>query len=200
MTSIVRELGAVPPWAVLLVVFALPALETSTLLGILVPGELAVLTGGVLADRGHVGLAAVTVAAVAGAVAGDNVGYLLGRRLDPVLRARASEQVRQRLDRGRAAVRRWGGAAILFGRWTAVLRAVIPSAAGLSGFPYRRFLLLNVIGGTTWAVAVTALGFLAGAAYGRAQHSLGLAGIAVLVLVAAGLLGRHLRGSARQAS
>jgi membrane-associated protein len=64
----------------LLVVFALPALEASTLLGIVVPGELALLCGG-LAHQGRVPLGAAVVAGAAGAVVGDSVGYAVGRRV-----------------------------------------------------------------------------------------------------------------------
>jgi membrane-associated protein len=66
---------------VLVVVFALPALETSTLLGIVVPGELALVLGGVLAHQGRVPLGAAVVAGAAGAVVGDSVGYAIGRRV-----------------------------------------------------------------------------------------------------------------------
>jgi membrane-associated protein len=59
---------------VLVAVFALPALEASTLLGIVVPGELALVLGGVLAHQGRVPLVAAVVAAAAGAVVGDTVG------------------------------------------------------------------------------------------------------------------------------
>jgi membrane-associated protein len=136
---------------VLLAVFPLPALEASTLLGLVLPGEVAVLLGGVLAEQGLVPVAAVMAAAVAGAVVGDSVGHALGARLGPALRSRTSDRGRRRLDRGCAVIRRRGGAAVLLGRWTAFLRAVIPSAAGVSGFPYGRFAVLNVVGGTVWA-------------------------------------------------
>ncbi|HEX2074870.1 MAG TPA: VTT domain-containing protein [Geodermatophilus sp.] len=200
MIDVVRYLVAVPPWAVLLMVFALPASEASTLLGLAVPGEVAVLVGGVLADQGRVPLPAVMAAAVVGAVVGDNVGYALGARLGPALRSRASDRGRRRLDRGSAFLRRWGGPAILLGRWTAFLRAVIPSAAGISGFPYARFAVLNVVGGTIWGIAVPAIGFLAGVAYRQAERSLALGGaVGLLVLIGALLLAR-LRGRTRKTS
>jgi membrane protein DedA with SNARE-associated domain len=67
-------------WAVLAVVFLAPALEASAFLGVLIPGEIAVLLGGVLAFQHRAPLPAVLAAAVAGAVVGDSVGYLVGRR------------------------------------------------------------------------------------------------------------------------
>ena len=63
---------------VLVAVFALPALEASTLLGVVVPGELALVLGGLLAHQGRVPLWAAVVAGAAGAVVGVSVGYAIG--------------------------------------------------------------------------------------------------------------------------
>jgi membrane-associated protein len=195
MTVLFRELAAVPAWVVLVTVFTLPALEASTLLGLVVPGETAVLLGGVFAHQGRVSLPAVMVAAVLGAVMGDNVGYALGARLGPALFARGSESSVRRLTKAAAFVRRFGGAAVLLGRWATFLRALVPSVAGASGVPYRRFVPYNVAGGTIWGVTVAAVGFVAAASWLRAQRALGLAGVAVAVtlLVAVVLGGQYLR-------
>ena len=183
MTGALHHLAALPPWALLLVVFALPALEASTLVGLVVPGEAAVLVGGAVAAQGRVALVAVMAAAVGGAVAGDTVGYALGRRLGPVLSTRASAATARRLSGARAFLRRWGGWAVLLGRWTAFLRAVIPSLAGAGGVPYGRFAAFNLLGGAFWGVAVAWIGFLAGAAYRRAERAIGLAGTSALLVV-----------------
>jgi membrane-associated protein len=66
MTGIMEHLLSVPAWLALLVVFALPALESSAFLGFVIPGETAMLMGGVVASQGRLPLAAVLVAAVAG--------------------------------------------------------------------------------------------------------------------------------------
>jgi membrane-associated protein len=194
MTGLVRELAAVPPWVLLLAAFLFPALEASTLLGLVVPGEAVVLLGGVLAHQGRAPLLGVMAAAMLGAVVGDSVGYALGARLGPVLFSRASDRAARRLERARAFVQRFGGPAVLLGRWAAFLRAVVPSIAGASGMPYRRFAAYNGAGGVVWGVAVAWIGYLAGAAYGRAERSLGLAGTlgALVVAVGAVLSVRHL--------
>lgn len=66
-------------WVALLVIFAVPALESSAFLGFVFPGEAAILLGGVLAFQGQVSLPAPIAAAVAGAIIGDSVGYEVGR-------------------------------------------------------------------------------------------------------------------------
>ncbi|MBM0225233.1 DedA family protein, partial [Micromonospora sp. ATA51] len=71
MDRVLNLLVALPPALVLALVFLLPALEASTFLGLLVPGEVAVLVGGVLAHEGRLPLWAVVVAALVGAALGD---------------------------------------------------------------------------------------------------------------------------------
>lgn len=192
MSVLVRELAAVPTWVLLVTVFLLPALEASTLLGLVVPAETGVLLGGVFAHQGRVPLLAVMGAAVLGAVAGDNVGYALGARLGPALLSRAPDRAAPRLASATAFVRRFGGAAVLLGRWAAFLRALVPSIAGASGLPYRRFAVYNLAGGAVWGVAVSAVGYVAAASWAGAQRALGLTGIVIaLVLLVVAVLGGH---------
>jgi membrane-associated protein len=199
---LVHQLTVVPPWVVLAVVFLLPALEASTLVGLVVPGEAAVLLGGVLAHQGRVSLPAVMVAAVLGAIVGDNIGYVVGARLGTALFSRASDRTAARLGKAAAFVRRYGGAAVFLGRWVAFLRALVPSVAGASGLPYRRFLAYNLMGGAIWGVAVALVGFVAAASWVRAERTLGLAGAAVvlLILVVAVFAGHYLSRRSRGGS
>ena len=87
---------------------------------------------------------------------------------------------------------------MVLGRWTALLRALVPGVAGASGMRQRDFTVANVAGGVTWAAVVAALGFGAGAAYAsvlaRVNHAseIGL-GVVVVLVVAWVLLRRALR-------
>ena len=175
-----------PP--ILAVVFALPALEASTLVGIVVPGELAVVLGGVLAHAGRVPLWAVALAGAAGAVVGDSVGYALGRRVGGRLLARLPRRlVRPRqVERAMVLLRRLGGRAVFVGRFTAALRALVPGLAGTARIPYQTFVVYNVAGGVLWAVGFTLLGFVAGPAYRLAERVAGEAGLVLLGAIAVG--------------
>jgi membrane-associated protein len=191
MAYLIGELVAVPPWAVLLAGFVLPALESSTLLGLVVPGELAVLLGGVLAHEGRLSLISVMAATVVGAVTGDSLGYLLGARFGPALFAR-SDHADRRLHRAQAFIRQFGGLAVLLGRWAVFVGTLVPSIAGASHIPYRRFVAYSAAGGATWGVGIAGIGYLVGVAYRGADEALGLAGVgAAIVLVVGVLLGTH---------
>jgi membrane protein DedA with SNARE-associated domain len=207
MTGFLDQLLATPAWLVLLVVFALPALESSAFLGFLFPGETAVLLGGVAAGQGHLPLAAVAAAGIAGAVIGDAVGFQVGRRwgrrlLDSTLGRFVDAR---HLDRGERVLRRGGVWAVFLGRFTAALRVLIPGLAGMAGMRPRRFLAANIAGGVAWGTLVATAGYLAGNSWHTVAHYLSGAGLAltagavgVLVVVhLARLLLRARTGSAR---
>jgi membrane-associated protein len=173
----------------LVAVFALPALEASTLLGIVAPGELALVLGGVLAHQGRVPLVAAVAAGAAGAVVGDTIGYAIGRRVGERLLAHLPQRlVRPRqVERAKALVRRLGGRAVFAGRFTAALRALVPGLAGVAGVPYPTFAAWNLAGGVLWATGFVLLGFAAGRAWRTAERFAGGAGLVVLgaIVVAA---------------
>src|SRR5438093_4775872 len=188
-------------WVALAIVFLVPALEASAFLGFVFPGEIAVLLGGVLAYNGRVALPAVIVAAVAGAIVGDTIGYFVGRRWGHrILRgvgARVpflSRRIDEHLESARAYVRRRGGAAVFFGRFTAALRVMVPGLAGMAEIPYGRFAFFNAAGGLLWGTGFVLLGYFAGAAWQRVAADASQVGLALLVLLLVGLVvGRVLR-------
>jgi membrane-associated protein len=186
---------------VLVVVFTLPALEASTLLGIMVPGELALVLGGVLAHQGKVPLWAAVVTGAAGAVVGDSLGYAVGRTVGERLLARIPRRLVEprQIKRTTALLRRLGGRAVFVGRFTAALRALVPGLAGIAGMPYRTFVAWNLAGGVLWATGFVLLGYAAGKAYPMVERVAGTAGLillgAIAVVAMATLRGR--RRSAR---
>ena len=173
--------------------------EAAALVGIVLPGEAALLLGGVLASQGRVELTVLVVVAVTAAVAGDSLGYEFGRRSGPALqRSRAGRFVGpERWARGEQLLERRGGPAVLRGRWVGVLRALVPSLAGMGRMPYRRFLLWNAAGALVWAPAVVLAGYAAGANYRHVEHLLGRAGLlfglTAVSVVGVGLVVRALR-------
>lgn len=180
-------LTSVPSWVVYLVVFALPFLEASVLLGFVFPGETALVFGGVLAGQHRVSLLLVLVLAVVGAVTGDAVGYAVGRRYGSGLQSTRLGRVvgEQRWRSTEDFLQRRGGAAVFFGRYTALLRALVPGAAGMAGLPYRRFFAWNALGGGTWASLCVLGGYLVGDVISRYISNAGyvLIGLVVLAIV-----------------
>lgn len=176
--------------AVYAVVVALVFGEDALFLGFVLPGETAVVVGGVLARQGTVDVGWLAAAVVLAAIVGDSVGYWIGRRLGPrLLDSRPLRRRAARVDRARDLMRRRGPAAVFLGRFVAFLRSFMPALAGASHMPYRRFFLFNALGGLVWGIGNIVLGYAAGAAYEHAVSLFGqviallLAGLAVVLLV-----------------
>lgn len=190
VTWIVDQLLKLNPWVALSLVFLLPALEASVFLGFVLPGETAVVVGGFLAYEHKIPLWAVFLAAIAGAILGDSAGYEVGKKWGDSLLDKAPKRFVKpaHIKQGKDLINRLGGRAVFIGRWTAVLRALVPSLCGTAKMRYRNFLLWNALGGVTWATAFILIGYLAGTAWQRIEHytnvvSYALFGAAVVAVV-----------------
>ena len=187
-------LTSVPTWVTYLAVFLLPFLEASVFLGFVIPGETALVLGGVLAAQGRVQLLPLIALAIGGAISGDAVGYAVGRRFGPALqRSRLGQVVGdQRWRTTEEFLLRRGGPAVFIGRFTALLRALVPSAAGMAGLPFRTFALWNAVGGVTWATGFVLVGYGAGASYKKVEQYLGRGALVLTAVVVAARVGTHL--------
>lgn len=202
-------LTSVPTWIVYLTVFLLPFLEASIFLGFVIPGETALVFGGVLAagkihgqQADHPSLVIVLVLAILGAILGDAVGYGVGRRYGTGLQAsRLGKKVGEaRWQLTEAFLLKRGGPAVFFGRFTAVLRALVPGAAGMAKLSYKTFALWNMVGGALWATACVLGGYAAGAVVGKYLSNLGYVIIGVVVVVVVGHVVRSRRSKQRATS
>ncbi|MDQ1635574.1 MAG: hypothetical protein QOJ32_2383 [Frankiaceae bacterium] len=186
MSSLADKILLLPPALALLLVFALPALEASAFVGFVVPGEIGVILGGVLANQHKLPLWAALVAGIAGAIIGDSIGYEVGRRYGNRLLKGLPDRIMkpEHIEKAEQAVRRNGGKAVFLGRFTAALRVLVPGMSGMSGIPYGRFLAWNAAGGLIWATAFVLLGYAAGSQYERVAHNGTLAGLILLAVIA----------------
>jgi membrane-associated protein len=183
VSSLASGIAGLSGWLAYLVVAGLVFGETAVFIGFFVPGETAVVLGGVLASRGHLTLWLLIVIVVAAALAGPLVGYEIGRRMgDRLFASRVLRRVPGGVDRTRAVLRDRGGLGVLLGRFVAIVRAIVPAAAGAAPVRYGVFLRYNLIGGVIWGVGYTLLGYLAGSAYTVIEKRVG-AGLAVAVAV-----------------
>jgi membrane-associated protein len=184
LSSLVSGLTSLSGWVAYSLIAALVFGETAIFLGFVLPGETAVVLGGVLASRGHVSLPLLIAVVVVTAIAGPLVGYEIGRRMGGRLFAsRLLRRIPGGVDKATSTLRDRGGAAVLVGRFVAVVRALMPAAAGAAKMRYRTFLVYNVAGGIVWGVAYCLLGYLAGSAYAVIERRVG-AGLAIALAAA----------------
>ncbi|MGI8679824.1 MAG: DedA family protein [Jatrophihabitans sp.] len=200
--SILRAIGeSVGSW-LYVIAGGLAFAEAAILVGMVLPGETALLVAGVFcnAKYGNLDLGIMITVAVLCAIGGDSVGYEFGRRFGPGMRrSRLGLWVGEhRWAAVDGFIHRHGGKAVLLGRLTALLRALMPSMAGMSGMKYRTFLLWNALGGLVWAPGCVLLGYGFASALGVVGQTLTWAPLAVLSVVIVGYAGIHLRKRKRE--
>ncbi|TPV99444.1 MAG: putative membrane protein [Beijerinckiaceae bacterium] len=134
-------------------------------LGAPVPGESLLIFASVLAGRGELSLPLLMLGAWAGAVLGDNIGYLIGRRLGRTLVLRYGGKIginAERLNWVEALFARYGPITVAFARFLNVLRQLNGVVAGMLKMEWKRFLLFNALGGALWVSVWTLAGFYLG--------------------------------------
>jgi membrane-associated protein len=156
--SLLSSLG---PWAIggiAVVVF----IESGVLFPFL-PGDSLLVTAGLLHQKLGLTVALIAGVAFVAAVAGDQAGYLLGKVFGRRLFKDDAKVLKtSRLLETEAFFAKYGGRALVLGRFVPVVRTYVPLATGSARYPYRRFAAWNVTGGFLWAVGVTVLGSLLG--------------------------------------
>ncbi|XVU29641.1 DedA family protein [Actinoplanes sp. CA-054009] len=193
-TAFVDWLSTLDQWTVLLFTFLSSGVEMTFLAGLLVPGESVVMLAGSL-PQGPGGFAAVLVVGTLGALAGQSLGYAVGRVFGPRLRAtRLGRRIgAERFDRAEAYLRDKGAPALVAVRFVAVIHAVVPIVAGVVGMPFRRFLLWSAIGTTMWVGAFAGVGALTAGADATGGLGLVLTAIGATCLGVVPFAGRLLR-------
>jgi membrane protein DedA with SNARE-associated domain len=176
--------------------------EAAILVGMVLPGETALLVAGVFCNPryGNLNLGIMIIVAVVCAIAGDTVGYEFGKKYGPALRrSRLGTWVgAHRWSKVDGFIHRWGGRAVFLGRLTALLRALMPSMAGMSGLRYRTFLMWNALGGAIWGPGCVLLGYAFASALDVVGETLTWAPLALLGAVVVVAIGLHLRRRKRE--
>jgi membrane protein DedA with SNARE-associated domain len=173
-----------------LVVFVFVAIES---MGIPVPGESTLLLASVYAGTTHhLSVVLVILAAAAGAVVGDNLGYFAGRKGGYKLLHRNGKHFRfdqNKLRLGQYLFDRHGGKVVFYGRFVAILRMWAAFLAGAHRMPWSRFMMFNTAGGVSWAALMGTLAYLFGNSMVRLGGTIGIASavLATLLMVAVGL-------------
>jgi membrane-associated protein len=188
MHAILDAISSLPPLVAYTIIAALVFGEAAIFVGFVFPGETAVLLGGFLASSGHLNLPALCGLVFLAAVVGDSIGYEVGKHFGPrVMSLGVFTRHQARLESAQRMLRERGGWAVLAGRFTAFLRAVMPGLAGLSNMRYGKFLVWNALGGLVWGVGFTLVGYFAGASYEKVAATIGRGSAVVLATIVVGL-------------
>ena len=190
LASILSIVESVDPiWRLILAGVGM-LLETSVLVGLVVPGDTIVLVSST-AVVGPVEFVSLVLVVILGSLCGESIGFALGRHFGPRIRA---SRLGRRLGeknwiRAENYLDRRGGIAVFLSRFLPVLHSLIPLTVGMSAMTYRRFMTWTIPASVLWAAAYVSVGSLAGGSYRELSDSLHSAGyifvgiIAIFILV-----------------
>ena len=189
LTAFVDWLGTLDTWVVVAMTVLSAAVETTFVLGLFVPGESVV----TLAAGLEGGFSLTLAAGTTGALAGQLLGYAVGRALGPRLRrTRLGRRIgEQRWLTAESYLRDHGATALVAARFLAVVHAVVPIMAGVARMPLGRFLAWSALGTTIWVTLFAGLGAIGAGAVGGT--GLLLVAVGVSLLGALPMAGRLLR-------
>lgn len=164
-------------------------LETSVLVGLIVPGDTVVIVASTAVGSFGEGVVLVLVVIV-GALIGESIGFWLGRWLGPRIRfSRLGRRIGEdNWARAELYLRRRGGPAIFLSRFLPVLHSLVPLTVGMSGFAYRRFIAWTAPACTVWAIAYVGVGAAAAGTYRELADRLHYAGYIFVAIIAVFLL------------
>jgi membrane-associated protein len=153
-------------WAALILAVAFVFLETGVLVLAFLPGDSLLFTVGLFSATGiiDVPIWITCIVLFAAALAGDQVGFTIGRKLGPAVFKREKSRFfnPENVQRTHEFFEKHGPKAIVIARFLPIFRAFVPAAAGVGNMTRSHFLTYNAIGALLWAVGVTLLGYFLG--------------------------------------
>ena len=171
--------------------YLLPAIIGLESMGVPSPGETALVLAAVLASQGTLDIWLVILIGACSAIVGDNIGYLLGRKLGrEVLERRGPfhEHRARVIDAGDRYFKRHGAKTVFIGRWIALIRFATAWLAGINHMPFRTFFPWNAVGGITWAITYGLVGYFGGNAVAHVFERVGIIAAIVLAVLLVGAL------------
>lgn len=138
--------------------------ETGLLIGFFLPGDSLLVTAGLLGSQGYINAFLLGVFLTIAAIAGDSVGYALGKSAGPRLFRREDSLLfnRKHLIRAHEFYERHGGKTIIIARFMPIIRTFAPVVAGMGEMQYSRFIAYNAIGGVAWVWSMLLFGYFLG--------------------------------------
>jgi membrane-associated protein len=151
-------------WGGMFLVCGIVFVETGLFIGFFLPGDSLLVTAGVFAAAGHLHLGWLLSLVWICAVAGDQLGYWIGRRAGDTLYRRNDSFLfkKRHLERAYEFYSKYGGKTVVLARFVPIIRTFASPVAGIGRMRYRRFLSYDIFGGFLWVWSMTLLGYFLG--------------------------------------
>jgi membrane-associated protein len=155
------DVQALIAWGGILGITGVIFVETGLFFGFFLPGDSLLVTAGILAAAGELNLFALLTFPALAAVAGDQTGYIIGRRAGDALSYRYARFAKQ-IEKAHLFYEKYGAKTIVIARFVPIVRTFVPAVAGAARMNYRTFVTYNVVGGLLWVFSTTLLGYTVG--------------------------------------
>jgi len=153
-------------WGGTLMVCGIVFVETGLFVGFFLPGDSLLVTAGIIAAAGDLNLLLLLSTVSLCAIAGDQLGYWIGRRMGKALYNRPDSRFfkREHLERTHEFYQHHGGKTVILARFVPIIRTFCPPVAGAAEMPYPRYLSYDIFGGLLWVCSMILLGYFLGRA------------------------------------
>ncbi len=162
----IYDVKGIIQWGGLAMICAIVFAETGLMVGFFLPGDSLLVTAGVFAAAGLIDIYLLLGLVSLCAVAGDQLGYLIGKKTGQALFTREDSLLfkRSHVLRAQEFYERYGAKTIVIARFVPIVRTFAPVVAGVGNMNYRRFVAYNVVGGILWVFSMSLTGYLLGSA------------------------------------
>jgi len=159
-----EQLSPVAPFLFYVVVGGIVFIETALLVGFFLPGDSLLFSAGLVAAvRGDVNIVILVFTVFLAAFIGDQVGYILGRKIGrPYFQKRNSKRMQKMLLKSERFYEKYGWWSVVIARYIPWVRTFVPPIAGTVKMNYYKFLSANALGAFLWGVGITLAGFYSG--------------------------------------
>ena len=158
------QLSPVAPFLFYVVIGGIIFIETALLVGFFLPGDSLLFSAGLVAAvRSDVNIVILVLTVFLAAFIGDQVGYVLGRKIGrPYFQRRNSKRMQKMLARSERFYEKYGWWSVVIARYIPWVRTFVPPIAGTVKMNYYKFLSANALGAFLWGVGITLAGFYSG--------------------------------------
>jgi membrane-associated protein len=160
-----EQFASISPILVYVIIGAIVFVETGILLGFFLPGDSVLFSAGlVAAAHGEVNILILVTVIFIAAFVGDQVGFVLGRKIGrPYLERHKGPKIQKMIEKSERFYERTGWWAVVAARFFPWIRTFVPPIAGASHMNYYKFLSANALGALLWGVGITLAGYYAAA-------------------------------------
>jgi membrane-associated protein len=171
-------------WGGVLAVCIIVFVETGLFVGFFLPGDSLLVTAGVIAAIGDLKVVSLLTFVTLCAIAGDQLGYWIGRRAGMSLYERQDSRFfkKQHLERAHAFYEKYGGKTVIMARFVPIVRTFCPPVAGAARMSYARYVAYDIVGGFLWVWGMILLGYTLGRKIPHVEQKIHYVIAAVIVI------------------